>query len=419
MENTMIKNTFLTLIILSISIVYAQIENEVEPPYNIKTISFVQNNKNVLPFFKLGESFELQFDDLYGNEADYYYTITQYNYDWTPTNLAKVEYLNGIDNQRIITYENSFNTLQLYSHYKQQFPNKYNRITKTGNYVLKIFNDEQEIVFSRKFIIYNESVSVASEVRRARDFESLNEKQNIELSINYGDLILQNPIKNVKISIFKNGNWKEQISNIKPQYTIGTELIYKYNKETQFWAGNEFYTLDNSQIRVTNNSVSRVTSGDIYNSHLYTNNARKNGIYTYFPDFNGNFIVLNSNSENSEVEADYSWVYFTLNAPNLFNNETIYVTGMFNNYATNEENKMTYNKESGFYEKAILIKQGYTNYHYTLLDKNKNIDYKEALDGNFYQTENNYTIIVYYRGNSDRYDRVIGITNTNSEGIRN
>ncbi len=403
--------------IFSLSI--AQIDKEIEPPYNIKTISFVQNNANVLPFFRLGESFELQFDDLYGNEADYYYTITQYNYDWTPSNLAKVEYLSGIDNQRIITYENSFNTLQLYSHYRQQFPNTFNQITKTGNYIIKIFNDEREILFSRKFIIYSESVRVGSEIRRARDAESLNEKQNIEIAINYGELILQNPIQNVKISILKNGNWNDQISKIKPQYTIGTELIYRYNKETQFWAGNEFYTLDNSQIRIVNNSVARVTSGDIYNSYLYTNSPRKNGVYTYFPDFNGNFIVLNKNVENSQVEADYSWVYFSLNMPELFSKEDIYITGMFNNYAMNEEYKMAFNKESGFYEKAILIKQGYTNYQYTIADKSKKINYKDNIDGNFYLTENNYTILVYYRGNNDRYDTVIGIANVNSEGIRN
>jgi hypothetical protein len=96
---------------------------EQEPSYNIKTISFVSNGgNNVIPFFKLGESFQLQFDDLYGNEADYYYTITQYNYDWSaPSNLSKAEYLTGMDNQRIITYENSFNTLQNYSHYQSSF----------------------------------------------------------------------------------------------------------------------------------------------------------------------------------------------------------------------------------------------------------------------------------------------------------
>ena len=120
---------------------------EQEPPFNIKTISFVSNNTNVIPFFKLGESFQLQFDDLYSDEADYYYTITQYNYDWSaPTNLSKAEYLNGMDNQRIITYENSFNTLQLYSHYRQVFPNKFNQITKSGNYLFTILNDENEIV---------------------------------------------------------------------------------------------------------------------------------------------------------------------------------------------------------------------------------------------------------------------------------
>jgi len=95
----------------------------------------------------LGESFDLQFDDLYGNEADYYYTIEQYNYDWTPTQLLKNEYLNGLDNQRIQNYQNSLNCLQIYSHYTLSFPNKFNQIIKSGNYIVKIFDEDQEIVF--------------------------------------------------------------------------------------------------------------------------------------------------------------------------------------------------------------------------------------------------------------------------------
>jgi len=415
----MFKKIFTLLILFVASSVFSQIETEIDPPFNIKTVAFIQNGKSVLPFFKLGERFEFQFDDLFGNEADYYYTITQYNYNWTPSNLVKAEYLSGIDNQRIITYENSYNTLQQYSHYRQVFPNRFNTITKSGNYIIKIFNDEQELIFSRKFIVSEDLLNVGINVRRPRDMESINEKQNIELAINYGEKILQDPIQNVKVTLFQNANWKTAISNIKPQYTIGTELIYRYNKETQFWAGNEYYTLDNSNIRNVNNSVARVTSGDIYNSHLYVNYPRKNNIYTYFPDFNGNFYITNINTENPNFEADYSWVYFSLNAPTYFNNESIYVVGMFNNYAMNNENKMIYNKENKMYEKAILIKQGYTNYCYILTDKNGKIIYNEAIDGNFYQTENNYTAIVYYRGNNDRYDRVIGIANTNSENIRN
>ena len=406
--------------LLFFNLIFSQAGIEQEPPFNIKTISFVSNNTNVIPFFKLGESFQLQFDDLFSDEADYYYTINQYNYDWSaPTNLSKAEYLNGMDNQRIITYENSFNTLQLYSHYRQVFPNKFNQITKSGNYLFTVLNDENEIVFSRKVIIYEEEVSVGVLVRRSRDFEGLDGKQNIEMSINYGDKILQNPIQNVKVTLFQNGNWKTSISNLKPQYTLGSELIYRYNKETQFWGGNEGYTIDNKIIRATNNTVARVTSGDnIYNTYLYTNTPRKNQPYTYFPDINGNFFVQNANSSNSGIEADYSWVYFTLDAPEFLEGN-IYVSGMFSNYALTDDYKMELNKKTGLYEKALLIKQGFTNYQYILTDKKGTIDFKNAIDGNYFQTENNYTAIIYYKGNNDRYDRVIGIANTNSEVIRN
>lgn len=414
-------NKIISLIaLLFFNFSFSQEGIEQEPPFNIKTISFVSNNTNVIPFFKLGESFQLQFDDLYSDEADYYYTITQYNYDWSaPTNLSKAEYLNGMDNQRIITYENSFNTLQLYSHYRQVFPNKFNQITKSGNYLFTVLNDENEIVFSRRVIIYEEEVNVGLLVRRSRDFEGLEGKQNIEMSINYGDRILQNPIQNVKVTLFQNGNWKTSISNLKPQYTLGSELIYRYNKETQFWGGNEGYTIDNKIIRATNNTVARVTSGDnIYNTYLYTNTPRKNQPYTYFPDINGNFFVQNANSSNSGIEADYSWVYFALDAPEFLEGN-VYVSGMFNNYSLTDDYKMELNKKTGLYEKALLIKQGFTNYQYILTDKKGNIDFKNAIDGNYFQTENNYTAIVYYKGNNDRYDRVIGIANTNSEVIRN
>ena len=406
--------------LLFFNFINAQVGIEQEPPFNIKTISFVSNGRNVIPFFKLGEAFQLQFDDLYSDEADYYYTITQYNYDWSaPTNLSKAEYLNGVDNQRIITYLNSFNTLQLYSHYTQVFPNKYNQITKSGNYLFTVLNDENEIVFSRKVIIYEDEVNIGLLVRRSRDFDGLCCKQNIEMTINYGDKILQNPIQNVKVTLFQNGNWNTSISNLKPQYTLGSELIYKYNKETQFFAGNEGYTIDNKIIRATNNTISRVTSGDnIYNTYLYVNSPRKNKVYTYFPDINGNFFIQNANSSNSEIEADYSWVYFALEAPEFLEG-SIYIAGMFNNYALIDGNKMELNKKTGLYEKALLIKQGFTNFQYILTDKKGAIDFANAIDGNFFQTENNYTAIVYYKGNNDRYDRVIGISNTNSEVIRN
>lgn len=416
----MLKDLFSTCLLFITAVSFAQIEKEVIPPYNIKTVSFSQNNQNAVPIFQLGDSFQFQFDDLFGNEANYYYTITHCDYDWKPSQLAKSEYLNGFDDQRIQDYTNSFNSLQVYSHYRLSFPSKLTQFRVSGNYVIKILNDDKEVVFSRKFILYENLVSVPMQVKRARNVAIIEQKQNLELSIKSSVINFQSPLSNVKIMLLQNGKFDNAITNVKPQYTIGNDLIYKYDRETQFWAGNEFLFFENKDIRAANNSIAAIDSkGGIYNAHLYENKARANAPYTYFPDVNGNFIVKNINAQNNEIEADYSWIFFTLSAPNYFGKKDIYINGMFNNYAIGEENKMDYDAEKGVYEKAIMIKQGFTNYQYVISDSKGNIDEENAIDGNFSQTENNYFALVYYRENNQRYDRIIGKGIASSVDITN
>ncbi len=398
---------------------YAQPEQEVNPPYNIKTISFIQANQNVIPIFRLGDSFQFVFDDLYGDEANYYYTVTHCDYDWKKSQLNINEYIQGLDNQRIIDYQNSFNTLQLYSHYRISFPNQFTRGFKvSGNYMLKIWNNNQELVFSRKFILYEDLVAVPMQVRSARDVRVLNQKHNLEFTIKPNNLLLQNPVQNVKILLLKNGIWNTAITNIKPMFTIGNDLVYKYDKETQFWAGNEFLFFDNKDLRNAVNSIRSIDLKGIYNSYLFTNQARGAKDYTFFPDANGNFVVRSVQSrEDVNTEADYAWVFFSLEAPSYFGKKDIYITGMFNNYALTPEYKMDFNKEKGIYEKALIIKQGFTNYQFTLADSKGIVDEANALDGNYFQTENNYFCMVYYRANNDRFDRVIGKGIANSTDI--
>jgi hypothetical protein len=414
------KRAILLVFIFSFFKLFSQVEKEVAPPYNIKTVTFVQNNQNAIPIFKLGESFELQFDDLYGNEANYYYTITHCNYDWTPSQLSINEYLNGFDNQRIQTYTNSLNALQIYSHYSLAFPNRNTSFRVSGNYIIKILNEDREVVFSRKIALYEELVSVPLQVKRARNMTVINQKQNLEFSIKSTTINFQSPLQNVKVLLLQNGKFDNAIRNIKPQYTIGNDLIYRYDAETQFWAGNEFRFFENKDIRAANNSIAFIDSkGGIYNAHLYTDQARANNPYTFFPDINGNYIVKNINADNNAIEADYAWVFFTLSAPNYFGKNNIYINGMFNNYAMGEENKMDYNEKKGVYEKALLIKQGFTNYQYVIADNNGKIDDENAIDGNFYQTENNYFVLVYYKENNQRYDRIIGQGIASSVDITN
>jgi hypothetical protein len=302
----MSKISILSLLFFFSSIIsFAQVEKEITPPYNIKTVTFVQNDQNTIPIFRLGDSFEFQFDDLYGTEANYFYTITHCDYDWKPSQLVKNEYLNGFDDQRIQDYSNSLTTLQLYSHYKLAFPNRFTQFRVSGNYVIKILNDDKEVVFSRKFILYEELVSVPMQVKRPRSLSVINQKHNIEFSIKSSTINFQSPLQNVKVMLLQNGKFSNAITNIKPQYTIGNDLIYRYDSETQFWAGNEFLFFENKDIRAANNNIARIdTNGGIYNSHLYPSQARANSPYTFFPDINGNFIIKNINALRNEIEAD-------------------------------------------------------------------------------------------------------------------
>lgn len=412
----------LLLIFIFTSATAQGIQTEIDPPYNIKTISFVQNGSNVVPIFELGDTFTFQFDDLFGNEANYYFEVIHCDYNWKPTDIPKTDYITGFDNQRITDYSNSFNTLQVYSHYRLSFPNQFTtQLRISGNYMLRILNEDKEVVLSRKFILYENHSTVAAQVKRSRDVTNIDYKQNLDFAIVSNDIVFQTPTQNVKILLLQNGNFDTAIKNVPPQYTIGNQLVYKYNTETQFWGGNEFLYFENKDIRAASNNVGRVgANNDIYNSYLYTNLARANQIYTVYQDVNGNFVVKNINASNNEIEADYAWVYFTLSAPTFrSNSKDIYITGMFNNYSLSPEYKMDYNTEKGVFEKAVMIKQGFTNFQYTIADKKGAIDYENAIDGNFYQTENEYTILVYYKESTDRYQRVIGKGNANSINIIN
>ncbi|MEY2670918.1 MAG: hypothetical protein RLZZ577_1234 [Bacteroidota bacterium] len=417
----MLRSLFQTMALFYFTLATAQVENEIVPPYNIKTVSFVQNKQNVVPIFQLGDAFELQFDDLYGTDTSYFYEIVHCDYDWKPSEIQKQDYLQGFDNQRVQESLSSFNCLQIYTHYRLSFPNSTTQLKISGNYLLKILNEDKEVIFSRKFIVFEDLATVPIQIKRARTVTNLDSKHNLEFTIKSNVINFQNPLKNIKTILLQNGKFNTAISNIKPQFTIGNDLVYKYDTPTQFWAGNEFLYFDNKEIRVASNTISRVDSQkDIYSSYLFTNEARANSNYYNNQDVNGNFVIRRLFAENNDVEADYAWVYFSLSAP-LFRSSdgAIYVTGMFNNYALTAENKMEYNPDKAIYEKAILIKQGFTNFEYLAVKPNGSIDSENAIDGNFFQTENEYTVLVYYKEDTDQYTRIIGKGTASSLNIIN
>lgn len=398
---------------------FSQVQ-EVNPPSFIKTINFKGNtNETQLPIIKIGEYLTLEFDALNGNEADYYYKIDHFNYDWTPSVLAKSEFMNGFDNQRIRTYENSYNTYQIYSHYQLTIPNQQTRGLKlSGNYILSIFNSNNELVFSRKFMIYEDASTVGVSVKRSRDLKFIEEKQRVEIVINSNNTTLNNPTQTVKAIIIQNNNLKTAIHNLKPQYTLGNQLIYKYDTETSFWGGNEYLFFENKDVRAANTGIRAIDLQEIYHNYLFTNVERASKPYTYNPDINGNYVITALNTENPNIEADYVWIHFSLKPNDAFKNKTIHVYGNFNNYVIDESTKLTYDTTYHIYTNKMLLKQGFYNYKYVAVNNNGDLD-EGAISGNFYQTENNYKVIVYYRDLGARYDKIIGIGEGTSVNISN
>lgn len=411
-------HSFLVFLIIPL-ISFGQIK-EMNPPDFIKTVNFKGNTPETqLPILRLGEHLILEFDALNGNEDDFYYKINHYNYDWTPSVLMKSEYMDGFDNQRIRNYENSFNTLQLYSHYQLTIPNQQTKSLKvSGNYMLSIFNSDDELVFSRKFMIYENQTAVGVSIKRSRDVQFITESQRVEIIITPNSSPLNNPTQTVKAVIVQNNNLNNAIYNLKPQYTLGNQLIYKYDSEARFLGGNEYLFFENKDVRAANTGIRFIDLKELYHNHLFTNTVRANKPYTYNPDINGNYVITAIDTQTPSIEADYVWVHFSLLATESLKDKEVHLYGNFNNYVTDESTKMLYDSTNNLFKNAMLLKQGFYNYKYVVVNKNGSID-EGAVSGNFYQTENNYKVLAYYRDLGARYDKIIGLGEGNSVNISN
>ncbi|SDW73460.1 type IX secretion system plug protein [Aequorivita viscosa] len=413
-----IQLTFLFSLLFA-SQIFAQLQEKIEPPY-IRTVQFRgATDQSQLPIIRLGDRLQLSFDALNGKEEDFYYTLTHHDFDWSPSDLSKSEYLDGFDDVRISTYENSLNTLQIYSHYTLTIPNRdTRRLLKSGNYLLSVTNSDGDIIFSRKFLVAESIASVGVEIKRSRDLKYINEKQVVQFTVNSPNLLLINPKQTVKTLVLQNSNLKAGITDLVPQYTMGNELIYKYDKEASFGGGNEFLAFDNKDERSATNGVRSVSLTDVYENYLFTNTPRYNKPYTYNPDINGNFVVRNVDAQNQDIEAEYVRVHFNLQYYDDLGDKELHIYGNFNNWTIDGSTYMKYDKQSDSYRNERLFKQGFYNYKYVVVNRDGTVD-SGAVSGDFWQTENDYTVVVYFRDLGARYDRIIGMGAANSINISN
>lgn len=412
------RNLKLFIITLFVPLILTAQVQEVDPPMDIKTISLgVVDNASGLAIINLNDRLVLEFDVLNNLEEDFYYVIEHFDSDWNPSQLMKTEYLAGMDNLRIVDYVNSFNTYQIYSHYRLQIPNRQTRLRVSGNYIIKIFDDYDDLVFSRKFMVVEPMANVAVQIRRSRNVALINETQSVDFNVTPTNSNFNNPLETIKTTVLQNNNLKTAVHGLKPQYIMGNQLVYRYTNASLFWGGNEYLFFENKDIRATNLGIQYIDLQDLYHSYLYTNIERSRLKYTFNPDINGGFKVTVLDREDPRIEADYTYVHFSLSARE-FIDATVYVYGGFNNFSTSKENEMAFNPKKGVYEAKLLMKQGFYNYKYVLVDK-ENTLHEGAISGNFDETENNYKVLVYYRDLGARYDKLIGLGEANSIQMTN
>jgi hypothetical protein len=412
-----LKNNFLTFFFLSTAtFIFAQAKDAT----NIKTVIFKPIAENsYAPIVPLGQKLWLSFDDLNADEQEYTYKVEHCDANWNLSNLIDSEFIIGFSKDRIREYNNSFNTLLPYTNYQLELPNQYTKFKISGNYLLSIINESSEIVFQRRFVLYETTVVVAAAVHKSRDISQIDTHQSVQFTINYGDLIFNNPSEEIKTVILQNNNWQTAITGLKPQFYRGNQLLYLYGEETSFWAGNEFLYFDTKGIREASIEIAHIELGEeVYNTYLYTDEERINSPYTLAPDINGNFVIRTLYGDYQNIEADYTNVHFYLECLEDLSGKDVFVSGNFNNWQLNNENQLLYNQKTGLYEGKMLMKQGFYNYQFVTLDKEGTIN-NHDIEGSHYQTDNDYTVLVYYKKFGARYTRVIGVGYANSRIILN
>ncbi len=395
-------------------------ENRLETVTGIKVSQ--KNNPLAFPVARLGEAeaLELHFDELGGSVQTYYYSLTLCNADWVPANLSPMDYLRGFTQNRITNYRAASGTQNRYVHYSALFPSSNSMPTKSGNYLLRVFKngDTSKTVFTRRVLIADFKSSVGAVVQQPFANQYFNTHQKVVVQISPQGFALRNPATEMIVQVMQNNNWQSLREQTQPSFIRGNTLEYSNEDKFVFEGGKEWRWLDLRSFRLQSDRVADVNYNVVPNHVFVVPDTVRSGIrYQFFRDINGAFQFGNLENINPYWQSDYALVNFTFLPQDGYKEDMdYYLFGEFTGYQINDETRMKWNSEFNWLEAAMLLKNGFYNYAYVSVPKND----KSALpsfaftEGNRWETENNYRIMVYYRPFGARSDELIGVTEINS-----
>ena len=365
---------------------------------------------------------EVSFDDLVNNVNNYSYKIIHCDHNWIPSLLNENEYIDGLLQNQILNYSLSFNTYVNYVHFKLTLPNDDINFKISGNFALVVFEDfdEEKIAFIKRFIVTEKIVDVRPVVKRPMLTIHRNNGQEINFSIFYGNYPINDPFSEIQVKILQNGRYDNAITGLKPLFTRDRMLEYGFDSEIIFEGGSEYRWFDIKSMRYHSPYIKDVSfKNGNYHVYLFPEENRAKKQYFFENDLNGKYYIEVQEQSNNDLDADYVYVYFSFPYDAPFIHGKFYVMGSLTNWLFNQSNEMKYNFNTKSYELVLLLKQGYYNYQYAFVPHNEKKADLSYAEGNHYETENDYIILVYHRPQNARFDRIIGYQIFNSIHGRN
>ena len=375
-----------------------------------------------VPIINLGstESLKLSFDMLDPQNEFLNYSVIHCDRNWMPSGLQPMDYVNGNTMGEITDFKFSTNTYQTYTHYSLNFPTDEMAITKSGNYILKVFRnfDEEDILLTRRFMVVDIQTKISTSIRSATVPEYRFSHQEVDFSVNYLGFDIPNPFLDVHVTILQNNSWNNAIKNLKPQFVNNNELSFNYENENLLPGTNEFRFFDIRSLRFFSNNVIKKYIDSVQNVVLRPEESKAYLNYVRWIDYNGKRDIFNSDGINLVEDGDYALVHFNFKSNNLQDMGDVFVYGELTDWQLKDKFKMTYSSELNMYTCSVLLKQSYYNYHFVLRDNQGNIDYTFT-EGNHQETENDYTVLVYHKNVFYGYDEIIGLASRNSNTLKN
>jgi len=395
------------LFLLIFSKNYSQFHRLPEKIFSVK----IKGSNQDYPVFNLSDKIFFSFDDLNTKKSSFYYKINHYDFEWKPSKILKSEYIDGYDDNLIESFDNSYNTLIDYTNYQISIPNKDLKLKISGNYSISIHSENGDFLFEKKFSVLNKMISTNIKIKKSSDLEKIDSHQNIDISVRCDNCNKFNGnSSDLKLVVIKNNNLNNFRVIEKPDYFLNNTLIYR---DISFEGGNEFLNFDSSKINSTNVKVYKTELNDFYEIYLRTDIDRTDSFYQYNPDINGSF-VINKNFNNPEIENDYSLVKFSFKPDRIDKKNRVFIIGEFNDYKITNKYELKLN--NNIYKGEFKFKQGFYNYKYLSLETDGRI---KKYSGNFWETQNIYIALLYHKKLTEKYYKLISISETSSVNIKN